>query len=179
MPEEHVGAMKLVLQRLAERIAFYEWAYGHLGESDCDVGALGEFVVARSLGCLSSKRTVNAAFDLVTKDGLNLEVKTTSKLCRKGVYLWNISDQRTALEGKRPLADAWIFLKAGFPADAAQRRTFDPFEARYWMCAVLSGERLRASGIRREVRESTLVRLGSVFGSLDGLGKALREVIAP
>ena len=31
--------MKLLLQRLADRIAFYEWAYGHLGESDSDIGA--------------------------------------------------------------------------------------------------------------------------------------------
>ena len=171
--------MKLLLQRLADRIAFYEWAYGHLGESDSDIGALGEFVAARTLGCLSPKRAVNAAFDLVTKDGLNLEVKTTSKLSRKGVYMWDISDQRTALEGKRPLADAWIFLKARFPAEAAERRAFDPFESKYWTCAVLSGGKLRASGIVRELRESTLVRLGAAFGPLDGLGKALREAVAP
>lgn len=171
--------MKLLLQRLADRIAFYEWAYGHLGESDSDIGALGEFVAAHALGCLSPKRAVKATFDLVTRDGLNLEVKTTSKLSRKGVYMWDISDQRTALKGKSPLADAWIFLKAQFPAGAAERRTFDPFESKYWTCAVLSGERLRASGIIRELRESTLVRLGAVFGPLDGLGKVLRETVAP
>lgn len=166
--------MKLTLQRLADRIAFYEWAYGHLGESDSDIGALGEFVVARALGCLPPKRTVNATFDLVTKEGVTLEVKTTSKLGCRGVYMWNIADQRTALKGRRPLADMWIFLKTAFPEDAAERRLFDPFESKYWSCAVLAGETLRASGLVRELRESTLLRLGAVFGPLDGLAQALR-----
>ena len=126
------------------------------------------------LGCKSSVSSCRS-----NKDGLNLEVKTTSKPDGRGVYIWKISDQRTALEGKRPLADVWIFLKARFPADAAERRAFDPFESKYWTCAVLSGEKLRASGLVRKLRESTLVRLGASFCPLDGLGKAIREALAP
>lgn len=52
--------MKLAIRRLADRVAFCEWAYGQLGESDSDVGVPGEFVVARALGCLSPKCAVNA-----------------------------------------------------------------------------------------------------------------------
>lgn len=170
--------MKLALKRLLDRISFYEWAYGHLGESDSEIGVLGEFVAGRALGRLPSRRTVKADFDLVSPEGLNLEVKTTSKRRPSGIFAWDISDQRQALAGKRKLADAWIFLKAAFPEGAATKRTFDPFENRYWTCAVLKGETLRASGLKRELRETTLLRLGGAFRPLRELDRALKEAVA-
>lgn len=126
----------------AIRLAFYEWAYGRLGEADVDIGALGEFVVGLYIGGLSTRRRETATYDLVTEDGATVEVKTTTGIYpsptnRSKVYRWNIADQRRALAGERPLAQTWVFLVADFPNHAA--RFFNVFDPACWTAYVLSG----------------------------------------
>ena len=144
-----------------EKLRFYEWAYGCLTESDSDIGVVGEYMVGRLLGCLGGPRRAQAAFDLVAKDGTTIEVKTTSRRKRmpNGTTLlyWEIADQRTALDGKRPLADIWIFLHADFPPGRARVNALD---VRWWRAWVATGEQVRAAGTKRSVTETTLKRMG-------------------
>ena len=119
----------------AVKLAFYEWAYGVLGEGDVDIGILGEFVVGLYIGGLSARRRERQDFDLVTDGGVSIEVKTSvgtlpAPTNRTLVYRWSIACQRARLDGNAPLADWWVFLAAAFPKNAG--RFYDVFDARHW-----------------------------------------------
>lgn len=153
----------LTIPSLLRVLRFYRWAFGDLMASDSDVGTIGEYLVGSTLDCLPPARKVQAPFDLVTKTGVAIEVKTTSRLAKrrnKILRVWDISDQRTALEGKRQLADLWVFLVAQFPERATTREQLAVFEPKYWTAYLATGEQVRASGCRCEVSETTLARLG-------------------
>ena len=154
----------LTVPALLRVLRFYRWAFGDLMASDSDVGVVGEYLVGRALDCLPPARKAQAQFDLVAKSGSTIEVKTTARLKRlrdRLLRVWNIRDQRTALVGKRDIADIWVFLVADFPAQARAREQLDVFEPKYWTCYLVTGEQLRASGCRCEASEKTLARLGA------------------
>ena len=156
----------LTISSLVRLALFYKWAFGDLTASDSDVGVIGEYLVGDTLGCLPPERKTQAAFDLVTKKGVSIEVKTTTTTVAQGkdrrVYRWYVDDQRTALNGERPLADIWVFLAAKFPAKkrtelARQLSVFDP---KCWTCWLATGEQVRESGCRAMISEATFERLG-------------------
>ena len=155
---------QLKIKALLQRIRYYEWAYGHLGESDTDIGTIGEFLVGSLLSCLPPARKDQDVFDLTTKSGVSIEVKATTHKVKSGsglsYYRWHISDQRTALEGKRPLASVWIFLIATFPESASSRRSFNAFDPRYWTTYLATGEQVKSTGCKVNLTESALKRLG-------------------
>ena len=146
-------------------IRFYKWAFGDLTASDSDVGVIGEYLVGDTLGCLPSERKPQAAFDLVSKKGVSIEVKTTTTTVAQGkdrrVYRWYVNDQRTALEGKRPLADVWVFLAAKFPKRRTEiARQLSVFDPKCWTCWIATGDQVKASGCRTKISEVTFERLG-------------------
>lgn len=156
------------LGRALRTIRFYKWAFGDLAASDSDIGMAAEYLVGEALDCLPPGRKVNALFDLVTKSGVNLEVKATTKLYedrgRKPVYRWNITTQAAAIKGKRSLADFWIFLIAKFPSSSV-----DILDYRYWRAYIVTADQLRACKVTSALRESSLTRLGLVSFPLSEL----------
>ena len=159
---------RLVVSSLVQLVRFYRWAFGDLTASDSDIGVIGEFLVGDALGCLPTERKTQAVFDLVTGDGVSIEVKATTRtvprVTRDPVCKWSVSDQRTALEGRRELADVWVFLAAKFPASLrsrpAARTQLSVFDPKYWTCWVVPGETVRASGCRKSVSQATFDRFG-------------------
>lgn len=67
-----------VLTRI-EPAAFWRWAYSDF-LSNALRGVLAEFIVAQALGGDSRPRTEWDAYDLITKDGLKIEVKSSAYL---------------------------------------------------------------------------------------------------
>lgn len=162
--------------RAAQKLAFYEWAYGRLGENDDGLGPLGEFVVGLRVGGIDGHRCEKAPVDLVGTDGTTYEVKTTGRPKVDGVHrprhTWTVRDEADALEGRAPLADRWVFLQADFPPRAAWSRLFDAFDARWWTVYVLTGEEMRDLGVRGLVTDGTFRREEIKPLSLDVLGPA-------
>ena len=121
-------------------------------------------MVGTHLGCLSSARKDHDVFDFTTKSGVSIEVKTTTHQVKSGsgstYYRWHISDQRSALEGRKPLADRWIFLVATFPESASASRTFNAFDPRYWIAYLATGEQVRSTRCKSFISESAIKRLG-------------------
>lgn len=155
---------QLRIKALIQRIRYYEWAYGHLGESDTDIGTIGEFLVGSLLSCLPPARKDQGVFDLTTKSGVSIEVKTTTHMMKGGrggqaYYRWHVSDQKTAFEGKKSLASVWIFLIATFPESASSRRSFNAFDPRYWTAYLATGEQVKSTGCKANLTESALKRL--------------------
>lgn len=175
----------LTVSALVRLARFYKWAFGDLTASDSDIGVIGEYLVGDALGCLPPERKTQAVFDLVTDAGVSVEVKTTTttvpRVTKSAVYRWYVSDQRTALEGKRPLADVWVFLAAKFPEPkrfrpevVTQLSVFDP---RYWTCWIASGETVRASGCRETVSQATFERLGVKPLPFSGFKSAFNQFV--
>lgn len=150
---------KTRLGRALRTIRFYRWAFGDLTASDSDIGMAAEYLVGEILDCLSAGRKVNALFDLVTKSGVNLEIKATTKPYeekgRKPVYRWDVSTQAAAIKGERQLADIWIFLIGKFPSSSV-----DILDYRYWRSYVVTADQLRACKVTKTIRESSLTRIG-------------------
>lgn len=155
----------------AKRIRFYYWMYGDIGESDSDIGTLGEYVVGKVLECLPERRKVHSAYDLTLGDGRTLEVKTTSTpdLCGNGSrrWRWRIKDQKRMLEGREPMADFWIFLKVQFPKTRGP--LFDFFDEKWWTAYAVRGADLLAHGAKVTICESVVARLAVVTGTLSDL----------
>lgn len=173
---------QLRIKALIQRIRYYEWAYGHLGESDTDIGTIGEFMVGSILDCLPPARKDQGVFDLTTKSGVSIEVKTTTHMMKGGrggqpYYCWSVSDQRTAFEGKKPLASVWIFLIATFPESASSRRSFNAFDPRYWTVYLATGEQVKSTGCKANLTESALKRLGLASFPLSELKKNFADVV--
>ncbi len=145
-----------------DRIAYYEWAYGRLAESDSDIGPVGEFLVGKVLGCLPKSRKTNSRYDLVLPDGRGVEVKTTTHRVAQQHgkifdYQWYVYTQ---VSSGNPLAPVWVFLSCDFPEAAAATPRFDVFDPRYWTARVATGQQIKDSGVKRYVSVSTLDRLG-------------------
>ena len=157
-----------------QKLAFYEWAYGRLGELDDGLGPLGEFVVGLRVGGLEGFREEKAPVDLVGWDGTTYEVKTSGRPRLEGGRwprrTWTIVDEADALDGRAPLADRWVFLSVDFPEEAASRRFFDPFDPKWWTVHVLTGAQVRDTGVRSTVSAGTLRRAGAAPTTLDALG---------
>ena len=170
-----LGKLAARLSELTWKVAFYEWAYGRLGEMDDGLGPIGEFLVGLRVGGIDGHRVEKAPVDLVGNDGTTFEIKTTGR--PRGTadghaprHRWTIVDEADALEGRAPLADRWVFLVADFPPQAALLRPFDPFDARWWTCYVLTGEQVRDTGVRRLFTIGTLRKGNYEPVPLDSLG---------
>ena len=153
------------MNSLLRLVRFYKWAFGDLTVSDSDIGMVGEFVVGEALRCLPQERKAQALYDLVTKDGVTIEVKTTTAVTKrkKGETVrWNIRDQRTALQGKRPLASVWIFLSARFPKSVHRtlRTQAEVFDPKNWTCRITTGEVVRSTGCLEQLSATTLDKFG-------------------
>ena len=163
--------MRNKLRALTDRIAYYEWAYGHLAEADSDLGVIAEYMVGKLLGCLPPSRKVNAKYDLIMKDGTTIEVKATGKRQsqsggRPSIYRWDVGTQLHSLKNQKSplptslhLAKVWLFLIANFPPESVSRSRFDVFDPKYWTVYCATGAQLATAGVTRYVTESTLRRL--------------------
>ena len=181
--------MRTRLRALTDRIAYYEWAYGHLAEADSDLGVIAEYMVGKLLDCLPPSRKVNAKYDLIMRDGTTIEVKATGKKQsqsggRPSIYRWDVGMQLHSLKNQNPqpvstesdlsttvplplstttkslqLAKCWLFLIANFQSDAASRSRFDVFDPKYWTVYCVTGTQLATAGVTRYVTEATLRRL--------------------
>lgn len=175
-----MAVSNLTVPSLVRVLRFYRWAFGDLMTDDADIGSVGEYLVGDALGCLPPQRIHPAPFDLVTKSGVTIEVKTTGAKHRdKKVmrYIWNISDQQTALEGKRELASVWVFLAASFPAKRSSREQLAVFDPKYWSVYLLTGDQMLEAGCVKKVSEVTFSRLGVKPVPFADFKEAFRKLI--
>ena len=101
-------------------INFWQWSVSDL-VSNATRGILAEYIVAYALGLTEGVRTEWDAFDLLTKDGIKIEVKSAAYLQTwyhkklsaitfsiRPTRLWNASTNELATELKRQ-ADIYVF----------------------------------------------------------------------
>lgn len=128
---------------------FWQWAYSDLLQNTTR-GVLAEYIVASLLGCDGEPRNPWDAYDLKTKDGTTIEIKTMSKL-----QAWaqkKLSEPRVNLSPTRkwnplngimedvPTFNADLYIFCYFKAD--NHETADPLDLSQWDFFVFTKEKL-------------------------------------
>lgn len=81
-PKKMIGTEPLLTadnKKVCSLIDFWRWAYSDL-IGNAERGALAEFIVACALGIQDSERISWDKYDLLTKEGISVEVKTSGYL---------------------------------------------------------------------------------------------------
>ena len=164
---------------------FWQWAYSDLS-SNTMRGVLAEYIVASELGIASNTRLEWDAHDLITKDGVKLEIKsaaylqtwTQSKLSaisfdiapKKG---WNASTNEYSSEIKRQ-ADVYVFCLLHHE----EKSTLNPLDLDQWTFYILPTSVLNAKKPdQKKIGLSALLKLNPVQVSFGAIASAIKNVI--
>ena len=160
--------------------AFYEWAFSDLLTNTVR-GVFAEYIVARALGCTEEPRIEWNAYDLVTKAGLRIEVKSTAYLQswkQKGHSIlrfdiapkrgWDAETNTSSVDAKRS-ADVYVFC-----VFAATEKPADPRQLDHWFFLVCAAPELdRRFGKQKSANLSTLEAAGMARIGFDQLADAV------
>lgn len=163
---------------------FWQWAFSDLS-SNTMRGVLAEYIVACALGIASDTRREWDAYDLITNDGVKLEMKSASYLQtwvqskpsaisfdiapKKG---WNASTNEYSTTIKRQ-ADIYVFCLLHHQ----DKPTFDPLNLDQWTFYLLSTSVLNAKvPSQKRIGLSALLKLDPVQASFSEIAPAIKKI---
>lgn len=161
---------------------FWKWSVSDL-VSNATRGRLAEFIVAKALGiCTDTVRDEWAAYDLVTPDGIKVEVKSaayvqswfqegysTIQFRTPETKSWDPDTNRQALEARRQ-ADVYVFALLAHK----DKPTVDPLNLDQWRFYVLPAATLNTrSRSQHSITLKTLERLAGEPVEYAGLNAAV------
>ncbi|HJV21587.1 MAG TPA: hypothetical protein VJ570_02770 [Holophagaceae bacterium] len=156
---------------------FWQWAFSNFADNTVR-GILAEYLVGTALGCdMSIPRDPWDDYDLLTPDGIRVEVKTTGRV--QSWHSRNASPSFGGLKGRRTTADgassegqrafrADVYVFALQTADSPEElRPLDLGQWRFWvvprsLLARLDQRSIRLSRVMSLGREATFHTLPSV-----------------
>jgi hypothetical protein len=166
-------------------LRFWQWAASDL-VGNTFRGCLAEFLVAADLGLVDGTRRDWEGCDLVTADGVRIEVKTSGY-----IQSWNqkrLSTPRFSIG----LARAWDPATDTFTTEAArnsdvyvfclhhhqQKSTVDPLDLSQWTFYILSTVRLNDRfGLRKSVTLADVQTAGALQAEFGKIGIAIRAML--
>lgn len=163
---------------------FWQWAFSDLA-SNTIRGVLAEYIVACALGIASDTRREWDAYDLMTKDGVKLEIKsasylqtwTQSKLSAISFDIaptkgWNASTNEYSTEIKRQ-ADIYVFCLLRHQ----DKSTLDPLDLGHWTFYLLPTSVLDANmPNQKRISLSTLLKLNPLQASFGEIAVAIKKI---
>lgn len=168
-------------------LGFWRWAYGDLRGNGVR-GVLAEYLVGQALGVdMSTGRTEWAAWDLLTPEGVKVEVKT-------GAYIqsWTAPAKAYPVRYSGLLARSWVEGTAGSYTDTAEVRSdvyvfalqtcrdpdqYDALDLSQWEFRVLPGPVVQGWG-QKSVGLPRLIALGTTAVGAHELRDAVAHAAA-
>jgi len=164
---------------------FWKWAFSDF-MSNALRGVLAEYIVATALGCTGKPRVEWDAYDLVTQDGLRVEVKSSAylqswrqnqpSLIRFDIgqkKAWDAESNTSSSEAIRS-ADVYVFCVFA----ATDKASADPLDLSQWFFLVCSTSFLNAKlQDYKSVGLSTLEQHGLKRLPFGELAVAIRSVV--
>lgn len=161
--------------------SFWQWSSSEL-LGNALRGVLAEFIVASTIDALDSPREEWDAYDLITKGGLKIEIKSSAYLQSWGqkelskisfgiqpTKIWEEFDKRSA-EAKRQ-ADVYVFCLLAHQDKA----TVNPLDLSQWEFYVLDTTVLNDKvPLQKTIALSSLLKLNPVKASYDELSGLLK-----
>lgn len=166
-------------------LSFWQWLASDLVDNALR-GALAEYIVACDLGIASGTRPGWNAYDLITPDGVKVEVKSAaylqswqqaapSKICFdiRPTYGWEAATNTYGTERKRQ-ADVYVFCLLAH----ADKSTLDPLDLSQWEFYVLPAcvldERMPN---QKTLSLAGLSRLGPEKAEFGSIGGVIKDVL--
>jgi hypothetical protein len=167
-------------------LGFWQWACSDLS-SNTMRGILAEYIVASELGIATNTRCEWDAYDLETKDGVKLEIKSASYLQTwaqpklseilfdiaptKG---WNANTNKYSSEIKRQ-ADIYVFCLLHHQ----EKSTLNPLDLDQWTFYLLSTAVLNAKkSNQKKIGLSALLKLNPMQVSFGEIDSAIKKIVS-
>lgn len=161
--------------------SFWRWSASDL-TSNAMRGALAEYIVACDLGVADGLRVEWDAFDLVTRGGIKVEVKSAaylqswkqsapSRICFdiRPTYGWDAATNTTGAERRRQ-ADVYVFCLLAH----LDKATLDPMDLGHWEFYVLPSRALDEKvPNQKTISLSGLLRLEPSKTAFGGIGETI------
>lgn len=171
-------------QVIGQLLDFWQWAYSNL-MGNAERGALAEFIVACALGISDSERVSWDKYDLLSKENVAIEIKTSgylqtweqkdlSKLIFgiQPTYGWN-SKTNTYESVQKRQSDIYVFCVHKHKDQA----TADPLQLVQWdfylMPTVLINKKF---GAQKTATLSALIKAGAELCDFDRLNTRIHEL---
>jgi len=167
-------------------LGFWQWTCSDLS-SNTMRGILAEYIVAYELGIATNTRREWDAYDLTTKDGVKLEIKSASYLQTwtqpklseilfdiaptKG---WNASTNEFSSEIKRQ-ADVYVFCLLHYK----EKSMLDPLDLDQWTFYLLPTSVLNTKKPnQKKIGLSSLLKLSPTEVSFGEIGSAIKKIVS-
>lgn len=164
-------------------VDFWRWSASDL-LGNALRGLVAEYLVAHALGATGQPRQEWAAYDVVTPDGVTVEVKSAAYLqswrqAAMSKLIFGIQETRgwdaatnTYEVAVRRQADVYVFCLLAHQDKA----TVDPLNLDQWQFYVLPSRQLDAElGPQRSASLNTLIRVGARLSPYPDLGNAVSQ----
>ncbi|MBR4989684.1 MAG: hypothetical protein IKY96_00835 [Oscillospiraceae bacterium] len=166
-------------------IDFWRWAYSDL-VGNAERGALAEYIVACALEISDTERISWDKYDLLTKEGISVEVKTSGylqtweqKSLSKPVfgiqptYGWDSKTNEFGMEQKRQ-SDIYVFCVHKH----TEQDTVDPLRISQWEFYLLpTGVLNEKCGNQKTITLSALKKIGAQACAYGDLKKRVFEIV--
>lgn len=163
-------------------LSFWQW-FGSDLLSNTARGVLAEYIVANALGIADSLRLEWNAFDLLTRDGIKVEVKSAAYIQSwfqkkhsaitfgiQPARAWDSETNILGTELKRQ-ADIYVFSILAHK----EQETIDPLNLDQWEFYVLPTSVLNnACPVQKKISLSRVIGLGAIKTDYLGLSEAIR-----
>ena len=163
-------------------LEFWQWAYSDL-LSNTLRGILAEFLVVQAVGAAGRTRKEWDAFDVITPEGLRIEVKSAAyiqtwhqdKLSKISFDIacktsWDAETNTTDLEPNRS-ADIYVFALL----HEKNRDRLNPTDLTQWTFFVLPTTRLNDLGPQKTISLNSLRKLDPIETSFERLADTIRQ----
>jgi len=164
-------------------LSFWQWSSSEL-LGNALRGVLAEFIVSTDVDCVSEQRVEWDAYDLVSTDGVKIEVKSASylqswdqKVFSKIVfgiqktYGWDTENNQQEKVLKRQ-SDVYVFCVLAHK----DKRNIDPLNMSQWDFYVLPSSELDEKvGNQKTISLSSLVRLNPTKCRYGEIGKTIKR----
>ena len=160
---------------------FWQWNQSDLLNNALR-GTIAEFIVGKALDAVKEVRLEWDAYDLITEDGIKVEVKSaaylqswkqaknsTIQFSIRPALAWEASTNTYATEVKRS-ADIYVFCLL----KEQDRRVVDPLNLDQWEFYVLATEQInREKGKQKSIGLNGLLRMQPIVTDFEGIKEAV------
>lgn len=170
---------------IAKLTDFWSWAHSNLMDNT-ERGILAEYLVACAVDIQSEKRVPWSKYDLLTKEGIKIEVKSSGYLQTWGqeklsniafgiqeTYGWNEADGTFDDDRKRQ-SDIYVFCVHKH----ANQETVNPLDVTQWDFYLLSTQKLNENvNHQKSITLSSLLKIGAEKCTYELLYKKILKII--
>ena len=186
LPKVHDGSAALTStdgSAVAHLSDFWSWAHSDL-MGNTERGILAEYIVACAIGVEKEERTEWASYDLCSKEGIRIEVKSSGYLQTWGqnklssptfgiqpTYGWDASTNEYESE-KRRQADVYVFSLHTH----TDPETANPLDLSQWEFYVISTNVLNQTvGDQKTISLGSLIKIGAIQCDFKDLYKIIKS----